>query len=675
MGGAILFLVGTERRRPGLRRAAQVTALTSVAFAVVSLILGPLLDSRIRAADAYQFQHRGGASLVYGATLTAAAVVGAVLLVRRPAHPVGWLFAALATAIATSGLSDSYALYGLVVRPGSQGATAAAVIANSTFIVVFALVALVCSLTPDGHHLSHRWRRISQVMGAASGLWVGLRLVSPEPLEAPFGDVENPWAFTSVNPSAVRWVLAVVSLVSILFAPVSLVVRYRRADDDVRRQLRWIVVAAVPIPALLVVTFVSALTGNDVLLSLATGGVVMLIPIGAALSVTRYHLYDVDRILSRAITYLAVTGLVVGTYVAVVFVVAYAVDQSADQSPAATTAATLAAVAAARPAYEAIRNVLDRHFQRRRYEAVRQVQAFVADPSGSRDVESVLRRAFADPSLRVAYPDESGARWVTEAGHETTIGEDTIKVTRGGRTVAAVTTGSEDPEIVRAVLDEAGPELDNARLRAAVALQLEEVRASRERIAEAQVHERRRVERDLHDGAQQRLLGVAAQMQAALLNGSQERLRAGLELGVRESRIAVSELRALANGLHPAVLEDGGLPAALEDLSSRLPVSVSFSGPKRRHPPMLEATLWFVTCEAVTNATKHAAATRVVVHLEESGGRLRVMIEDDGCGGADATGTGLRGLADRVEAVGGHLTIASPPGGGTHVEAVVPCGS
>ena len=161
------------------------------------------------------------------------------------------------------------------------------------------------------------------------------------------------------------------------------------------------------------------------------------------------------------------------------------------------------------------------------------------------------------------------------------------------------------------MLDEAAPELDNAGLRAAVAVQLEQVRASRERIAEAQIDERRRIERDLHDGAQQRLLGTAAQMQAALLNGDPERLRAALELGVCESRNAVAELRALANGLHPAVLEDGGLPTALEDLSSRLPVSVAVSDPEQRYPPLVEATLWFVACEAVANATKHAASTSV----------------------------------------------------------------
>ena len=148
-----------------------------------------------------------------------------MLLLRRPAHPVSWLFTALATAIGTWGLSDSYGLYGMVVRRGLPGAAAAAVLANSLFIVVFALLALVCSLTPDGRHLSNRWRRASHAMVAVSSVWFALRLVSPQPLDEPFASVSNPWAFTAVDLGAVRWVLATASMLLVLGGPLSLVVR------------------------------------------------------------------------------------------------------------------------------------------------------------------------------------------------------------------------------------------------------------------------------------------------------------------------------------------------------------------------------------------------------------------------------------------------------------------
>jgi len=187
--------------------------------------------------------------------------------------------------------------------------------------------------------------------------------------------------------------------------------------------------------------------------------------------------------------------------------------------------------------------------------------------------------------------------------------------------------------------------------------------------------ERRRLERDLHDGAQQRLLALGAQLQAALINGEPARQRAALATGVEQSRVAVQELRALANGLHPAVLTDGGLGAALDDLATRLPVRVLIDEPDRRWPIQIEATAWFVACESVSNAVKHAGATTVSVVVRRDGDALLLCVEDDGRGGADPDGSGLRGLADRVEAVGGRLIVRTSAGHGTTVEAVLPCES
>jgi signal transduction histidine kinase len=663
-----------QTESPAVMRAARVTAAATIAFSVALLVVIASFDRKFAATGRDDLQV-SGTDLVWITAWLASAGVGAILLVRRPSHPVGWLFAALSATIAIIGASDAYASYGLLVDPGSlPGAASVAVIFSSLFVIVFVLLALVCSLTPDGRYLSNPWRRASHVMVAASGLWFGLRLISSQSMDAPFAAVENPWAVASPVLTTVRTVASTVSNALVVAAAVSLVVRMRRADGEARRQLRWITIAAVPVAALLVIAFVAVYTGHEALVNAAAAGIVVLIPLGAGLAVTRYHLYDVDRILSRAVTYLIVTALVIGTYVAVVFVVARVIGQAAGRSPTAITVATLVAVAVARPVYVAVRDLVDRRFQRRRFDALRQVRAFIADPGPNPKVETVLQQALADSELRVAYWDTERARWVTEDGRAAEVGPDAFVVDRGGRSVAAVTTRCDDSAMARAVLDEAAPELDNAGLRAAVAVQLEQVRASRERIAEAQIDERRRIERDLHDGAQQRLLGTAAQMQAALLNGDPERLRAALELGVCESRHAVAELRALANGLHPAVLDDGGLPTALEDLSSRLPVSVAVSDPGQRYPPLQEATLWFVACEAVANATKHAPSSRVAIRLDDLGDELRLVVEDDGCGGADPGGPGLRGLADRVEAAGGRLTIVSDPSAGTRVEAVVPCG-
>ena len=266
------------------------------------------------------------------------------------------------------------------------------------------------------------------------------------------------------------------------------------------------------------------------------GRLVVVVPIGAGLAVSRYHLYDVDRILSRAITYLIVTSCVAGTYLAVVVVVAYAIGQAANRSMIATTAGTLAAIVAARPIYDAVRDELDRRFQRGRYEAIRQVRAFVAAPPHDRRVEQVLQQAFGDSGLRVAVLGRSpfaldhlrpGA---TEVATRRRRHRRARWAKHRGSIPAATTPPPYEPCSTRrhrnwTTLGSGPRSLPSSRRSA----------ASRERIAAAQIHERRRIERDLHDGAQQRLLGAAAQMQAALLNGNGA-LGAALELGVCESR-------------------------------------------------------------------------------------------------------------------------------------------
>jgi signal transduction histidine kinase len=217
-----------------------------------------------------------------------------------------------------------------------------------------------------------------------------------------------------------------------------------------------------------------------------------------------------------------------------------------------------------------------------------------------------------------------------------------------------------------------------------VALSLEsaearaELKASRVRILEAGVTERRRLERNLHDGAQQRLVAIAVQLRVLEKRlGEPDKAVALLRSAAHELEQALAELRELARGLHPAVLADRGLAPALETLASRAPLPVQLDGiPEGRLAEPLEAAVYFVVAESLTNAVKHAEATELRVRMATEHGALRVEISDDGRGGADpdAGGTGLRGLADRVEALGGRLTLESPPGGGTTVRAALPLG-
>ncbi len=217
-------------------------------------------------------------------------------------------------------------------------------------------------------------------------------------------------------------------------------------------------------------------------------------------------------------------------------------------------------------------------------------------------------------------------------------------------------------------------ELDNIRLRAEVAAQLEEVRESRARIVAAQAAERHRIERNLHDGAQQRLLGLAMHLRATeLRDGTHDQLL--IDHAVDELGAAVRDLRDLANGLHPAVLADGGLAAALDELAGRAPLPVALDVPPIRLPTLVEETLWFVACEALANTVKHAAAHTMRIEVRAEDGVVCLRCSDDGRGGADPSGTGLRGIADRTEAAGGRFHLHSAAAHGTTIEAELPCGS
>lgn len=206
----------------------------------------------------------------------------------------------------------------------------------------------------------------------------------------------------------------------------------------------------------------------------------------------------------------------------------------------------------------------------------------------------------------------------------------------------------------------------------------EEVRASRARIVEAADRERRRVERNLHDGAQQRLVALSlllrlAQMQQGPQPGPE--LPATLSRASHELHAALAELRELARGLHPAILTHEGLGAAVQSLAEQAPLPVTVTVPTARFSGALEITAYFVVCEALANIAKYARATAATVRIQHADGRLRVEVADDGVGGADPTdGSGLSGLADRVIALGGQLQVDSPPGRGTRVRAELPCG-
>jgi signal transduction histidine kinase len=319
--------------------------------------------------------------------------------------------------------------------------------------------------------------------------------------------------------------------------------------------------------------------------------------------------------------------------------------------------------------------------------AVGDLAVQLGEPLPPGRLEQMLARALHDPTLQLAYclPDRDG--FVDAEGRPVELpagdGDRAVTVLRhDGNPVAAMLHDpalDDDPELVRAVAATARMSIENERLQAEVRAQLEEVRASRARIVEAGDAERRRVERNLHDGAQQRLVNIALALGIARSQvgvASDREMAGALEEAAAELRLAVAELRELARGIHPVILSEAGLGPALAALADRSPVPVTVTAvPPGRLPSRVEETAYYVASEALANAAKHARATSVSISARRLDGDLLVEVGDDGVGGADPDGSGLRGLADRVAALDGRLLVHSPAGEGTCITVELPCGS
>jgi signal transduction histidine kinase len=299
-------------------------------------------------------------------------------------------------------------------------------------------------------------------------------------------------------------------------------------------------------------------------------------------------------------------------------------------------------------------------------------------------LRDALANALGDPSLQVAYWSAAEDRFVDAAGQPMELpdegtGQAVTMLERNGVPEAAIIHDAallDEPGLVASVASAMRLAVENDRLTAEVQAQLEEVRASRARIVEAGDRERRRVERDLHDGAQQRLISLSLELQVArraLGDGGDPAVRRSLDRASEEALSALAELRDLALGIHPLILTESGLGEAVESLADRTSVDVAVDVGSERYSPAVEGAAYFVISEALANVTKYAKATNATVRVRGLDDQLSIEVDDDGIGGADPlAGSGLRGLADRLAALNGTIAIVSPPGGGTRISAQIP---
>jgi len=298
--------------------------------------------------------------------------------------------------------------------------------------------------------------------------------------------------------------------------------------------------------------------------------------------------------------------------------------------------------------------------------------------AGPELLQARLRQALRDPALVVAYQAPAAGRLVDADGAAVELPAGRrAAIELGGQPIGVLVTGREmSAELVRDVASRAAPLVEVVRLRLDLRRALTEAELSRARLLRVGYDERARLERDLHDGAQQRLVALGMSLRLA-----QRRLPGGvdvsgvLDAAVAEIGTAVGELRQLAHGIRPSCLDDGLVPA-LSSLVSSTPVPVTMEVTAGQLDPDLETTAYYVAAEAITNAVKHADPRHILLRVDKEDGELRVRIVDDGVGeAAPVTGSGLAGLADRVAAHGGRLAITSPRGTGTVIEAILPCAS
>jgi signal transduction histidine kinase len=312
--------------------------------------------------------------------------------------------------------------------------------------------------------------------------------------------------------------------------------------------------------------------------------------------------------------------------------------------------------------------------------AVSRLIARLGHVPGEDALRAALAEALGDPALRLAYWLPDSERFVDAAGRPFPMPErGWTAVELHGHRVAAIVHDpalDEEPQLVRTAGAAAALALENQRLSAELRARIEDLRASRARIVEAGDAERRRLERDLHDGAQSRLVALAMKLRMARRRAEgRPDVTSILDESSAELQASLDELRELARGIHPAVLTDRGLGPALEMLASRAPVPVDVAGEVDDLPPAVATAVFFVVSEGLTNVAKYARARRATVTVSRDDNRVVAEVADDGVGGADlARGSGLRGLVDRVAALDGRLELDSPPGRGTRLRAEFPLG-
>ena len=701
----------------GARRATAVAWLSITVLSLAAAVLTVLAWGDLKTQDAVSNLSAVPSAVLY-------ATLGA-LIVRRAGNIIGWILIGIGAGLAIMSLASAYAVLG-ITHPGTLPAPElVGLLAEWTFVPVLTGVGFLLLLFPSGSLPSPGWRPFAGLGLLAIALTMVGFVVHPRMVALPApGDTslmfENPLGIRSLGPVLSTVLigtvngLAVLGTVILAAAFVSLAVRYRSAGRDVRQQIKWVALAAAVLAVCQLVALLAVAATGDASNPVTVTAYVVVpvmalfgIPAIITLAILKYGLYQIDVIINRAVQYGLLSATLTGVYAGIVVGIGTLAGYAG--GPVLTVAAAVTIAVLFQPVRHRARLVANRLVYGQRATPYQVLADFAEDMAGQLDFDIALDRmasilAGATGAVRVEIWVRVGAQlrsqviWPRGSALPAAVplaGDAELPVFELATRAVAVRHGDEllgalaiqkprnepvtaaEDKLLAHLASQAGLVLRNVRLTAELRATIDDLRASRLRLVRAQDEERQRIERNLHDGAQQQL--VALMVQLSLLedsagdSGEVRQMTGELRAGLRA---AIDDLRALARGIYPPLLADQGLGPALRAQVGRapLPVQVETDG-IGRYPRDAEAAVYFCILEALQNTTKYARASQATVALSCPGSHLEFTVTDDGTGFDTATasrGTGLQGMADRLAAAGGTLRINSAPGSGTTISGRLP---
>jgi signal transduction histidine kinase len=674
------------------------------------------------------FRAAGAVSAAFVFPFCSFAIVGAVIAMRRPANPVGWLCIGGSGVLALGSLSS---LVGSVLLDAHNGFDRYILLLSALWSApggnVAVLFTIMLLVFPNGHLLSPklRWLMYAVVGVGVSGLVLcvinptpgALGIVSnPQPgIAAPVSVLAIPGSAPLVNTLSILW-----NLLSNVFSAaviVAVFLRLRGADSDTRHQVKWVASAAL---FLVVTIFVVSFLPNSAFANpgpLLGAGVALLVsvavlgvPSSIGVAVLKYRLYDIDIIISRTLVYGVLAAFITVVYIGIAVGIGTLVGSGGQPNLWLSIVATIIVAVGFQPVRERVQKIANRIVYGNRatpYEVLTAFSGQVAEAYAADEVlprmARVLQEATGAQSATVwlkgpatlrpaaTHPDAEASSSIplpmTGGSLPEIPGATTsVPVEHQGRLLGALSivkrrgdpVSPTEQKLIDDLAHQAGLVLRNVGLTAELHQRLDELRASRQRLVRAQDEERRRIERNLHDGAQQHLVALKVKLGLAqmLAARSPEKARLTVVQLKADADEALETLRDLARGIYPPLLADRGLVAALESQARKATVHVRLDAEGvERYAQDVEATVYFCVLEALQNVQKYARASQVVVRLRGQSGGLTFEVEDDGAGfdtAAVTRGAGLTNMVDRVEALGGSVDVTSAPRAGARVSGNVP---